>query len=151
MLSLQDMSDRLEIQDLLVRYCDAIDSGDYDVLNDIFTSDAHIDYTEAGGAKGSLLEIKAYLAKALEKFSGMQHMIGLPLITLNGDTASARTALYNPMIVKQDGQPHVFFVGMWYVDKLTRTDRGWRITNRKEEASYFHNLPKSFKAVDPNR
>lgn len=148
MLSSQNMSDRLEIQDLLARYCEAIDSRSFETLDEIFTPDAQIDYTEAGGAKGNLSEIKTYLAKALAAFSGMQHMIGLPLITLNGDAASARTTLYNPMIMEREGAPHVFFVGMWYVDELERTEAGWRISSRREEASYFHNLPKDFVPAD---
>jgi len=94
MLSQTEMSDRLEIQDLLVSYCDAIDSRDWDALDDIFTSDAVIDYTEAGGARGTLQETKAYLDKALKLFSGMQHMLGLPRIKVSGDTATARTTLF---------------------------------------------------------
>ena len=70
MLSQQEISDRLEIQDLLTAYCDAIDSQNWDALDDIFTSDAIIDYTDAGGAKGTLEEIKLYLDKALKPFSG---------------------------------------------------------------------------------
>ncbi len=143
MLPLQEVSDRLEIQDLLARYCEAIDSRTWDALDDIFTVDAVIDYTEAGGAKGSVPEIKAYLEKALELFSGMQHMIGLPLIQLCGDTAKVRTALYNPMIFDNKGAPETFFVGMWYRDVFTRTDAGWRISERYEEACYFQNLPKA--------
>ena len=54
MLSQQEISDRLEIQDLLTAYCDAIDSQNWDALDDIFTPDAIIDYTDAGGAKGTL-------------------------------------------------------------------------------------------------
>jgi len=80
MLSLQDMSDRLEIQDLLARYCEVIDAQDFDVLDDIFTPDAIVDYTSAGGARGNLTETKAYLKRALEQFTGMQHMLGLPVM-----------------------------------------------------------------------
>lgn len=145
MLSHQDLSDRAEIQDLLVSYCEAIDSRDWDALDDVFTKDAIIDYTEAGGARGSLPDIKLYLDKALAKFSGFQHMNGLPQIKINGDQATARTILFNPMIIDQNGAPHVFFVGLWYKDKLRRTQDGWRISERHEEASYFHNLPDSFK------
>lgn len=145
MLSLQHMSDRLEIQDLLVAYCEAIDGQDWNALDDVFTENAFIDYTEAGGAKGTLTEIKTYLARALKPFSNTQHMIGLPLIKINGDEATARTTLYNPMVLDQEGTPHTFFVGMWYCDKLVRTEQGWRISYRSEEASYFHNLPEGFK------
>lgn len=144
MLSHQNMSDRLEIQDLLTSYCDAIDSRNWNALDDIFTPDAIIDYTEAGGAKGTLEEIKLYLDKALKPFSGMQHMLGLPMIKITGDEASARTILFNPMVIEKEGNPNVFFVGLWYRDKLIRTSKGWRIQSRHEELSYFHNLPKDF-------
>lgn len=149
MLSQQEMSDRLEIQDLLARYCDAIDVQDFEALDNIFTSDAIVDYTEAGGAKGNLAETKVYLKRALEQFSGMQHMLGLPVLKIDGDIATSRTIAFNPMVVESDGQPQVFFVGMWYRDELKRTEAGWRITHRREEVSYFHNLPADFAAVDP--
>ena len=144
MLSHQNMSDRLEIQDLLTSYCDAIDSRNWNALDDIFTPDAIIDYTEAGGAKGTLEEIKLYLDKALKPFSGMQHMLGLPMIKITGDEASSRTVLFNPMVIEKEVNPNVFFVGLWYRDKLVRTSKGWRIQSRHEELSYFHNLPKDF-------
>ena len=148
MLSHQDMSDRLEIQDLLTKYCFAIDSREWDALDDVFTPDAIIDYTEVGGARGNLQETKAYLDRALAKFTGFQHMIGLPMLTINGDNASARTIVYNPMIIEKDGAPHTFFVGVWYRDKLVRTAKGWRIVDRHEEMSYFHNFPQDFTPVD---
>lgn len=148
MLSQQQMSDRLEIQDLLTSYCSAIDSREWDALDDIFTADAIIDYTEAGGARGNLQDTKTYLDKALKPFSGMQHMLGLPMIKVAGDSATARTTLFNPMIINRDDNPHVFFVGMWYVDDLIRTKAGWRIQSRREELSYFHNLPSNFTPVD---
>ncbi len=149
MLSQQDMSDRLEIQVLLTSYCEAIDSRDWDALDNIFTPDAMIDYTEAGGARGNLSETKAYLEKALKPFTGMQHMLGLPMIKISGDTATARTPLFNPMVIEREGSPHVFFVGLWYRDTLLRTDSGWRIQTRHEELSYFHNLPADFAPVEP--
>jgi len=149
MLSPQEMSDRFEIQDLLVLYCEAIDTQNWDSLDHIFTADAIIDYTEAGGVRGNLTETKAYLDKALKPFSGMQHMLGLPMIKVVGDKATARTTLFNPMVIERDGSPHVFFVGLWYRDALIRTDKGWRIQSRHEELSYFHNLPKDFMPVEP--
>lgn len=141
MLSQQDMSDRLEIQDLLAKYCEAIDARDFDSLDDVFTTDAIIDYTEAGGSKGNIDETKRFLNEALVKFSNMQHMIGLPLIRIEGDNANVRTALYNPMVFDNNGKPETLFVGMWYRDKMVRTKHGWRISERREEACYFHNMP----------
>ena len=150
MLSHQTLSDRMEIQDLLVAYCDAIDSRQWAKLDDVFTEDAWIDYTAVGGAKGNLKDTKNYLDKALGKFSSYQHMMGLPRISLDGDKATARTICFNPIVLDKDGKPHVFFVGIWYNDELLRTDCGWRISKRAEEFSYFHNFPKDFKPVDPS-
>lgn len=149
MQSQQDMSDRLEIQDLLAAYCDAIDRRDFDVLDEIFVDGAVVDYSAVGGAKGRFPDIKNYLARGLQQFSAMQHMLGLPLIRLDGDKATARTTTFNPMVVEREGSPHVFFVGGWYIDDLIRTPKGWRIQTRREEGSYFHNVPSDFQAVDP--
>lgn len=142
MMSLQEMSDRLEIQDLFARYCFAIDERDWDVLDSVFTPDAAIDYTETGGAKGSLAEIKAWLPVALERFPSFQHMVATTKLTLVGDTALSRTILFNPMVHKgEDGAEQVFFIGLWYRDKLVRTPDGWRIAERYEEIGWTHNVP----------
>lgn len=150
MRSQQELSDRCEIQDILAQYCHAIDTQNFCALDDIFTKDAIIDYSAVGGSKGGLEDTKAYLAKALSEFSGMQHMLGLPQIKIQGDKADVRTICFNPMVLNQDGQPHVFFVGIWYVDKWVRTPGGWRIKHRAEELSYFHNFPKDFTPVKPD-
>jgi len=144
-LSLQEISDRIEIHDLLVRYSHAIDTRDFDALDRVFTADAMIDYSSMGGAKGSLPEIKEFLRKAMAQFSGFQHMIANSTIELRGDTATGRTICHNPMVMtRPDGQTHVFYCGLWYVDRLVRTPEGWRIRERVEEKCYFHNVPGDF-------
>lgn len=142
MLSLQEMSDRLEIQDLFARYCHAIDSRDWDALDAVFTPDARIDYSEAGGATGDYPAIKAWLARALEPFPAYQHMVATSRIDIDGDEAAARTILFNPMVHRDEaGGQQVFFVGLWYRDRLVRTPAGWRIAERREEMAYTHNVP----------
>ena len=53
-LSLQEISDRIEIEDLLQRYTAAIDAKDWELLATVFTPDATLDYTSSGGAGGSV-------------------------------------------------------------------------------------------------
>jgi ketosteroid isomerase-like protein len=144
MLSLQEISDRLEIQDLLARYSHAIDRRDWDALDRIFTPDASIDYTAMGGARGTLPEMKSYLAAALAYFKGFQHLVATSELAITGDTAHAKTICHNPMIIEVDGADWPFFCGLWYHDKLVRTENGWRISERSEEKSYFFNLPPGF-------
>ena len=142
MMSLQEISDRLEIQDLFARYSFAIDDRDWDALDEVFTPDAQIDYAETGGAKGSFDEIKRWLPVALERFPKYQHMVATTKLELNGDRASSRTILFNPMVHQNsDGSSQAFFIGLWYRDQLVRTDKGWRIAERYEEMAYTHNAP----------
>ena len=64
-MSLEEISDRMEIQDLLVAYSYAIDTRDWDALDRVFTPDAWIDYTEFGGSAGNLEDTKKFLAEAM--------------------------------------------------------------------------------------
>ena len=142
-LSLQEISDRMEIQDLLVEYSYAIDQRDWDALDRVFTPDAFIDFTETGGARGGLGEIKKFLASALVHFASSQHLVATSQITIDGDAAEGRTICHNPMILdgKSGGPAQIWFVGLWYLDRFVRTPAGWRIRERRQKRSYMCQLP----------
>ena len=137
-LSIQEISDRFEIQDLIAEYCDVIDKGDFDRLTEVFTEDAYIDYSAMGGAKGNLNEITQFLKNVMPMFINYQHMISNYQIKIDGDSATGRIMCFNPMEIS--GNP-VFFLGLWYVDEYKRTPDGWRISRRSEEKSYQFNAP----------
>ncbi len=144
-LSLQEISDRLEIGDLIVDYAMAIDARDWDALDDLFADDAVIDYTATGGIAGSLAEIKAFLPDGLEYFTSFQHLTATSKVVITGDEATGRTICHNPMTMPSpDGGSHTMTIGLWYVDRFVRTAEGWRFAARGEELSYMHNLPKGF-------
>jgi 3-phenylpropionate/cinnamic acid dioxygenase small subunit len=133
-LSLEEISDRIEIQDLLTRYALAIDTKDWSLLDTCFAPGAELDYTSTGGEKGAYPEIRRWLAKALAPFAVTAHHIGNVSIELDGDRAHARTYLWNPMGFQQaDGALHWFTVSAHYVDELVRTSDGWRIQKRVQE------------------
>ncbi len=139
--SLQEISDRLEINDLLIEYSTAIDQMDFDALDEVFSEDALIDYTAFGGIKGNLEEAKAFLKETLPLFSATQHMIANSAVKINGDTATGRTMCHNPMLVKNDdGSENMTYIGLWYIDTFVRTEKGWRIKERSEESSYAFNF-----------
>lgn len=142
MLTLQEISDRLEINDLLVAYSDAVDRRDWDAYERVFTPDAVIDYTEMGGPRGGVHHVRQFLASSLPAFRSHQHLVGNTVLEIQGDTARARTICFNPMVLEaDDGHEHVFFCGLWYRDVLERTPDGWRIRERYEERSYVHDAP----------
>jgi 3-phenylpropionate/cinnamic acid dioxygenase small subunit len=130
---LLELRDRLAINDLLVRYAWAIDTKEWDTLDTVFTPDAKIDYTRTGGIAGSLAEIKPWLAESLAAFPATQHLLSNSQVTIEGDTATARTAVYNPMgAATREGPLHFFFMGGYYADRMVRTPDGWRIKERVE-------------------
>ncbi|NKY87175.1 nuclear transport factor 2 family protein [Nocardia veterana] len=137
MLSLQEISDRLEIEDLMVRYSHAVDTRNWDLLDEIFTADAYIDYSAMGGACGGLPEIKKFLAAVMPNFPAFQHLISNSAITVDGDSATARTMCHNPMLVGEEGKQNLMLCGLWYLDTFTRVDGAWRIARRVEEKSYM--------------
>ncbi|MCW1960007.1 MAG: nuclear transport factor 2 family protein [Mycobacterium sp.] len=138
MLSLAEISDRLEIQQLLVDYATAIDQRRFDDLDRIFTPDAYIDYRAMGGIDGVYPQVKAWLAQVLPNFPAFYHLVGNFDITLSGDTASGRTMCFNPMQLSAGpADPgargsQVLFCALWYDDEFVRTAQGWRLTRRVE-------------------
>jgi hypothetical protein len=138
-MTLQEMSDRMELQDLMVAYCHAVDRREWDALDAIFTDDATIDYSELVGFRGTLAETKQFLAVSMERVAASQHIISTSEITIQGDRATGRTVCNNPMVLKPDG--HTMFVGLWYRDVFVRTPKGWRIQSRYEERCWTFNTP----------
>lgn len=142
MLSPQEMSDRFEIQDLVYHYSHCIDQRNFDALVDVFSEDAHIDYSVFGGAVGNPTDIIAFLKQALAAFKTYQHLNANVQIQLDGDTATGRVMCFNPQDLKLGkGQSQLFMLGLWYRDKYIRTPKGWRIQERVEEKSWAFNLP----------
>jgi 3-phenylpropionate/cinnamic acid dioxygenase small subunit len=131
------VADRLAIQDLIARYAILIDGQRFEELDELFTADARIDFSTFNGPVGSVAEIKEFLSSSLPFFTRTQHMMGLPMIEITGDTAHARTSCNNPMIsTKRDGSTSVWLIGLWYDDDLVRTDNGWRFSARNQIRCY---------------
>jgi hypothetical protein len=144
-LSTQEMSDRLEIEDLLLRYCYAVDDRDWEAYRAIFTTDAVLDDTVTGGIRSNVEEHVAFMQKALSKILISQHAISTILFDIKGDRANARVHCSCPMVVDLgQGRQQVFFQGLWYHDKIMRTQEGWRISELVEEGYWNHNVPPGF-------
>jgi hypothetical protein len=131
MLSLEEISDRFEIQQLLIDYSTAIDTRQFDDLDRVFTSDAYIDYRAMGGIDGRFPEVKAWLAQVLPNFPAYAHMLGNFDVRIDGDTASSRTICFNPMVLGGE-QNQILYCGLWYEDEFIRTPDGWRMSRRVE-------------------
>lgn len=147
-MELREIADRLELDQLLVRYVDAIDTKDWELLDTCFTPDARLDYSSSGGddAKGDYPTVRAWLEANLALFPMTQHLVGKSTVDYQGDRAQCRTIFHNPMgvpvndegIYDPEGRGlHVFVVGGWYHDTCVRTPEGWRITEKVEEQAFM--------------
>jgi hypothetical protein len=129
-----EISDRLEIEDLLTRYTRAIDTGEWDRLDEVFTPDAQIDYTATGGIAAAYAEVKPWLAEMLPIFAKRMHTLGQVESQVIGDEATVTAYFHNPMLISQPdgGEVLVEFGGIYHHD-LVRTPQGWRSRRLLEE------------------
>jgi 3-phenylpropionate/cinnamic acid dioxygenase small subunit len=141
-VNVEEVADRLEIEDLLTRYATAVDTRDWNLYKTVFTPDAFIDYTSSGGIRGGLDEVAKWMARALSIFSMSQHLVTNRDIRLEGDAATSRSYFYNPMATtRPDGSQELIFVGGYYRDRLRRTADGWRIAERILDTAWMSASP----------
>jgi SnoaL-like domain len=143
------LTDRLDIQDTIARYSlgqDSHQGADSRVLeqwDEVFTTDGQVDYSAAGAPLGSYRDLAKWMRGdettpgRMSSFSNWQHMLSLPVIELNGDTANARTDFFSTHRGRADQGLNIHYnaPGAFH-DKLVRTSRGWRIEFRRLEV-YF--------------
>ena len=140
-MDLAQISDRLEIEALLVRYTRAIDSGDWDLLDDVFTSEARIDYTATGGIAASYPEVKRWLAETLPIFPRRMHTLGQIECEVDGDEATVAAYFHNPMVLAQPDRAELLVeLGGIYHHLLVRTTEGWRSRSLVEELVWKRGL-----------
>ncbi|MCK9541410.1 MAG: nuclear transport factor 2 family protein [Novosphingobium sp.] len=130
-MDLQELADREEIRALMAQYNIFGDRGKVDVLAGTFAEDGVIEF---GGAKTQgRAAIAARLGGGDDKdgnggkgggLTVSRHHLSTSLVTIDGDTASARTYF---MVHTDIGPDHH---GV-YVDRLVRTHEGWRFAHRE--------------------
>jgi hypothetical protein len=154
-MSLQQISDRFAICDLLARYTRAIDTGQWDLLDTVFTADATIDYTATGGTKGDLPAVKTWLSQVLPHWPGRQHKLGQITVTFEDgagtagsgarsgggpETATVVAAFTDMLAPSREMIPAdtagLIEGGGWYHHLVVRTADGWRSRELVEEQAW---------------
>jgi hypothetical protein len=144
-VDLPEIGDRMEIADVVTRYARAIDTGDWDRLDAVFTPDAQIDYTESGGIAAGYAEVKPWLAEMLPAFFPKRmHTIGqLDVAFHDGDPDRADVVAYfdNPMPMDDGkGGTKIVELGGLYHHEMVRTPDGWRSRKLYEEVVWKRGL-----------
>lgn len=145
-MDLQELSDTLEIHDLLARYARGVDTKDWVLWKNVFTPDAHLDYSSAGIPAGTRDTIAEIFEQGLSVVPMTQHFISNIEVDLQGDRATARAMFYNPMQLPR--LDDLSYCGGYYHHELVRTSDGWKSASLVEDNVWFVNRPGQESAND---
>ena len=123
------LADRTAITDLTIAYCWALDSHDWDGLDDVFASDVTAEL--ASPLLTGVEAIKARVKLALDPLDDSQHMVTNHQIAIDGDQATCRCYLHAQHVRHGVEGGDNFVIGGRYEDTVVRTSGGWRIQHRR--------------------
>jgi 3-phenylpropionate/cinnamic acid dioxygenase small subunit len=124
---------RQEIKEVLYRYSLMVDRRRWEMIDQVFSADATIDYTSvgSGGKKAPHREMLEWLNESLAPWPMNLHFISNEIIEITDRTATSTCAFNAPMGRKKKDGSSVFLTNAgYYEDKLVYTDKGWRISER---------------------
>lgn len=132
---LAHLVDRTEIIDVTHRYAWALDTRQWSDLDDVFCVDAT---AHLPTYMDSLDAIKRRVRRVLEPLDVSQHIVTNHQILVEGAEASCRCQLQAQHVRTRSGQADQYLVGGHYVDRLVRTQSGWRIAHRELTITWTH-------------
>lgn len=133
-------SDREQIVDIAVRYCTAMDTRDWSLLDECFAADAEIAYEGFDELRG-LPALKQFLAGILGPLDATQHIVTNFVVEIDGDGATMACYLQAQHVRKLAPGGELFTFGGTYRDRLVRTAAGWRIARRTLSATWTAGNP----------
>lgn len=128
------VADRMAIHDLITRYVHALDDREYDALDSVFLPDTMFDLTSAGAIRDRWPAVKELYKSQKTIYVNYLHVYGNIRIDFDSDRRSARvkSKVINPMGVPDEtGTVRFFQVHGTYDDVFVKTEKGWRIKERK--------------------
>jgi hypothetical protein len=156
---LEDLVARRDIQQVLVRYCTALDRADLAMMETVYWPDG-IDIH--GIFSGEAAEFVPFIVDGIKRwFEVAVHAISNVSINVGGDQAASEAYLYSVCIVPQeqaqdifgdsylarhgagalDPGRHLFQMGGRYLDRFERRNGEWRIIQRQVVLDWNDNWP----------
>ena len=127
--SLQTLLDEREIVQVALRYCRALDTKDWPLLDEVFLTDSTADLS-SGTLLVGIEPIRERISTALGHLDDSQHLVGNHEVSVDGDAATHRCYLQAQHIrAAATGGPNYIVAGR-YEDRFVRTEPGWRIAHR---------------------
>jgi hypothetical protein len=116
--------DRLAVKDAVDRYWFFLGHLDIDSVVDTFTEDARF------GSHNGKDEIRARIEHSQGRLNSLNIVPGAQHITVDGDVARADTQAVALGVVPSEQGERLLVQSLRYVDRLVRTEGGWKIAER---------------------
>ena len=130
------LEDRFAIADVMSSYALALDTKDYPLLRSLFAVDVEVmmifESNSPDGGEIKLTGIDAwveFVEQALDGTRASQHLLGNPVIQLNGEKAIVRTDLQATEYYKDLNKPKTTVWGVYETHMVK--DKNWKITKHR--------------------
>lgn len=138
--------DRIDIGELLVAYCETLDTGQWDAYGELFTEDAVFSLHDQRRVGRDA--IVAGPPRDLPKYDSVQHYSTNHLVTVEGDEARARHYVIG-VHVPDSGEPSLHAdAGGYYECRCVRTPAGWRFAEVQAEVLWTAGLKFELEPVE---
>jgi ketosteroid isomerase-like protein len=132
---LKRLLDRQEIVDVTIRYCNALDLRDWELLASCFTDDAVF----SAGPWGEHEGVEAIVGLCNSVFPGMdmtQHLVSNHVVEVSGDEATCTCDLVAEHLLRAAAGGDQTTTRAIYHDRLRRTADGWRFAHRSLDVTW---------------
>ncbi|NMM86561.1 hypothetical protein B2J88_19695 [Rhodococcus sp. SRB_17] len=146
--TLESLSARAEIEDVIHRYCHATDRRRWWLMDSVFHEDATCRLSSIGG---SWREFVAQGSALLEPVDATHHQVGNIMIAFEGTVAHVETYVTAFHAVPHDapaggsfggtGEAYEVMLGARYIDRFELRDGRWRIADRRLLTEWRNHRP----------
>ena len=137
--AIQQLLDKQEITELVLRYCRFVDRRNYEGLKTLYHVDGIDDHS--GMFYGGGDDYVEWLKTMLPALEGTSHQVFNHLIVVDGDSAEGEVYC---QAFHKDSEGNAFVIGGRYLDKYTKASGHWQFLYRKTVFDWQQN----FKACD---
>lgn len=129
--AVEELIDRLAVQDVISRMCVGADRRDWDAVARLFDDPVRLDYTSLQGGEPLTTDPRSVVegwASALDGLKATHHMITNQLIELEGDRARSSAYFQATHVLHAEHGDSRWVLGGRYDAELRRSGGDWRIT-----------------------
>lgn len=140
----QKLLDRQALEELVNRYCHAVDRKEFAQLEHLYHSDAWHDHGDL--FQGKRDDFIQWLRERMPALT-THHFVGNCLFAIDNDRAEGEVYTINYHIIPGEEGPRDYIAGGRYLDRYIREDGRWWIQHRKRVVDWSHERPTSASAL----